>query len=295
MLFYNTVYIALKIAWSSSLIPDQFGGEYMAFKMLFLDIDGTLLNSNHQISSETKHAIRSLPKDFPVVLVSARMPKGITFLYKELGLKTPIICYSGALVMDMAYQPILNKTLTLQQMKMIYQQAGKRNVHIGFYKDDDWYVEDLDDWVIQEEKIAKTSPAIIDFSTLFHGHNGANKVLCMGNAAEIEDLEFTLKNTCSEHLTIYRSKPEYLEIMHHTVTKTSAIQFLLENFNIQKGEIIAIGDNFNDIDMIQFAGLGVAMGNAPEPVKQLANEITLSNDDNGVARIIHKYLLSRME
>jgi hydroxymethylpyrimidine pyrophosphatase-like HAD family hydrolase len=65
----------------------------------------------------------------------------------------------------------------------------------------------------------------------------------------------------------------------------------LESFHIQKNDIIAIGDNFNDIDMIQYAGLGVAMGNAPEQVKQIANEITLSNDDNGVAWIIQKYLL----
>ena len=267
----------------------------MAFKMLFLDIDGTLLDSNHTISSETKRAIQSLPKDFPVVLVSARMPKGITFLHKELGIKTPIICYSGALVMDGSYQPILNKPLTLQQMNNIYLQAKKRHVHIGFYKDDEWYVEDLDEWAVQERDIAKTNPAIIDFQSLFHQlrheSNGANKVLCMGNPEEIEDLEFTLKNTCGEQLTVYRSKPEYLEIMHHTVTKTSAIQFLLESFNRHQSEIIAIGDNFNDIDMIQFAGLGVAMGNAPEQVKQIANEITLSNDDNGVANIIQKYLL----
>ena len=278
---------------------DQLGGEYMAFKMLFLDIDGTLLDSNHKISAETKHSIQSLPKDFPVVLVSARMPKGITFLYKELGLKTPIICYSGALVIDIAndgsYQPLLNKSLSLQQIENIYQQAKKRNVHIGFYKDDEWYVEDLDDWALQEKDIAKTSPVIKNFLTVFHqpGHtnNGANKVLCMGNADEIESMEFTLKNTCREYLTIYRSKPEYLEIMHHAVTKTSAIQFLLESFHIQKNDIIAIGDNFNDIDMIQYAGLGVAMGNAPEQVKHIANEITLSNDDNGVAWIIQKYLL----
>jgi len=271
----------------------------MTFKMLCLDIDGTLLNSNHEVSLETKHAIQTLPKDFPVILVSARMPKGIMFLHKELQLKTPIICYSGALVIDVArngsYQPILNKSMTLPQMKNIYQQAKMKHIHIGFYRDDDWYVEDMDDWATQEKDIAKTNPTVIDYEGLFRiledSHNGANKVLCMGKEEEIESLESSLKNACDGELTIYRSKPTYLEIMHHTVTKTSAIRFLQRKFNLKQHQIIAVGDNFNDIDMLQYAGLGVAMANAPEQVKQIANEITLSNDNNGVAKVIQKYLL----
>jgi Cof subfamily protein (haloacid dehalogenase superfamily) len=271
----------------------------MTFKMLCLDIDGTLLNSNHEVSFDTKHAIQSLPKDFPVVLVSARMPKGITFLQTELQMKTPIICYSGALVIDIAedgsYQPILNKTMALHHMKRIYNQAKMRHVHISFYKDDDWYVEYMDDWATQERDIAKTNPTVIDYQELFHTreytHNGANKILCMGKEEEIENLELSLQNDCGGGLTIYRSKPTYLEIMYHTVTKTSAIRFLQEKFNIKQSEIIAVGDNFNDIDMLQYAGLGVAMGNAPGQVKQSADEITSSNDDNGVARVIQKYLL----
>ncbi len=217
----------------------------MTFKMICLDIDGTLLNSNHEVSLETKHAIQTLPKDFPVILVSARMPKGIMFLHKELQLKTPIICYSGALVIDVtedgSYQPILNKNMTLHQMKNIYQQAKMRHVHIGFYKDDEWYVEDMDDWATQEKDIAKTNPIVSNYEELFRilegSHNGANKVLCMGKEEEIESLELSLKKDYGEELTIYRSKPTYLEIMHHTVTKTSAIRFLQEKINLEQNQI----------------------------------------------------------
>lgn len=271
----------------------------MTFKMLCLDIDGTLLNSNHEVPLETKHAIQSLPKDFPVILVSARMPKGITFLQTELRIKTPIICYSGSLIIDIAednsYQSILNKTMTLKHMQKIYNQSKMKHVHVSFYKDDDWYIEDMDDWATQERDIAKTNPTVIDYQELFHirehSDNGANKVLCMGREEELENLEMSLKHDCGGELTIYRSKPTYLEIMHNTVTKTSAIQFLQKKFNIKQSEIIAVGDNFNDIDMIQYAGLGVAMGNAPEQVKKIADEITSSNDNNGVAKVIQKYLL----
>jgi Cof subfamily protein (haloacid dehalogenase superfamily) len=271
----------------------------MTHKILFSDIDGTLLNSQHEVSSETKRAIQSLPNDFPFVLVSARMPKGIIHLHKELNLKTPIICYSGALVIDVAndasYQVILNKTMKLNYSREIYQQAKMRNLHISFYKNDDWFIEDMDDWAIQEEEIAKTNPTVIDYQELFrlweHTKSSANKILCMGEEGEIESLERSLNNNFAGELTIYRSKPTYLEIMDNTVTKTSAIRFLLERFNIKQREMIAIGDNFNDIDMLQYAEIGVAMGNAPEQVKQVANEITSSNDDNGVAKVIQKYIL----
>ncbi|MCR2821887.1 Cof-type HAD-IIB family hydrolase [Lederbergia panacisoli] len=271
----------------------------MTYKMLCLDIDGTLLDSNHKISFETKKAIQSLPEGFPVILVSARMPKGIMFLHNELELNTPIICYSGALVVDVttdtSYKPILNKTMTLDEIKKITSQAKIRDVHIGFYKDNEWYVNKMDDWAIQEQEIAKTEPKIMDYQKLFHmweqQNTGANKVLCMGQEKEIERLEQDLQNICNGELTVYRSKPTYLEIMHHTANKTSAIHLLQEKYTLKQNQIIAVGDNFNDIDMLKYAGLGIAMGNSPEPVKQIANEITFSNDDNGVAKVIQKYLL----
>lgn len=185
--------------------------------------------------------------------------------------------------------------MALNHIREVYQQAKMRNLHISFYHNDDWFIEDLDDWAIQEEDIAKTPPTVIDYQELFRlwerTKNSANKVLCMGEEGEIECLERYLINDFGGDMTIYRSKPTYLEIMDHTVTKTSAIRFLQEGFKIKQSEIIAIGDNFNDMDMLQYAGIGVAMGNAPEQVKQVANEMTSSNDDNEVAKVIQKYIL----
>ncbi len=85
------------------------------------------------------------------------------------------------------------------------------------------------------------------------------------------------------------SKPSYLEIMDRSVSKTSAIRFLQERWGVARQQVIAVGDNFNDMDMLEYAGVGVAMGNAPESVKNAADEVTLSNDDDGVAKVIEKY------
>ena len=243
-------------------------------KIIFSDIDGTLLNSQHKISSETKHV--------PFILVFARLPKAIIHLHKELNLKTPINCYSGALIIEVthdSYQVILNKTMKLEFIREIYQKAKMRNLHISIFNNDDWFVKGMDDWAIQEEGIVKTTPTIIDYRELFRlweqTKNSANKVLCMGEEGEIENLERFLTNELGRELTINHSKPTYLEIMDHSVTKTSAIQFLQERLTLKQSEIIAIGDNFNDIDMLQYANLGVAMGNAPEQVKQAANAFSI--------------------
>lgn len=269
----------------------------MTDHMLCLDIDGTLLNSNHEISSGTKRAIRALPGDVRVVLVSARMPKGIAFIHRELGLDTPIICYSGALVVeteeDGSYRSLWNKTMTMAQIENIYRQAKLGRIHAGFYKDDDWYVDRLDEWALQERDIAKTDPSVIDFEAMFRlpasSLHGAHKALCMGGAQEIGALENSLKKQFAEELAIYRSKPSYLEIMDRSVSKTSAIRFLQERWGVARQQVIAVGDNFNDMDMLEYAGVGVAMGNAPESVKNAADEVTLSNDDDGVAKVIEKY------
>ncbi|MNY40960.1 putative phosphatase [compost metagenome] len=110
----------------------------------------------------------------------------------------------------------------------------------------------------------------------------------MGSPQAIDSLETELKKHHPE-ITIYKSKPTYLEIMAQKVQKSSAMMSLLESYHVTKQEIIAIGDNYNDIDMIHFAGLGAAMGNSPDEVKAAADIITISNDEDGVKDVIEKY------
>ncbi|MGV8980463.1 Cof-type HAD-IIB family hydrolase [Clostridium sp.] len=268
------------------------------FKMICLDIDGTLLNSEHKISPKTKEVIEiaANEKQIPVILVSARMPKGILFLQKELNIEQPIICYSGALVMDENGKILSNCGIAILDVRQVYKFVKKIGVHISLYKDDEWYIEEMDKWAEQESEITNIYPNIGYFNDLFNvwdrENSGPNKILCMGNHNDIKSLDTLIKSYHSNNLNIYPSKSTYLEIMPNNVSKTSAIELLGEKFNIKRSEIIAIGDNFNDIDMIEFAGLGIAMGNAPDRVKKYADEITSSNDEDGVAEAINKYILS---
>lgn len=264
------------------------------FKMVCLDIDGTLLNSNHEITEKVKSTINIVAneKKIPVILVSARMPNGITFLQKELGIEEPIICYSGALILDKDSNVLAKEFIDVPNLEEIYKLTSKNNIHMSLYKDNEWYIEELDYWAKQESEITNIIPNVTNFNGLIEQWkkegSGPSKILCMSNPEEINFLKENIKGS---DLNIYPSKPTYLEIMPTTASKTSAINILQKKFNVDKSEIIAMGDNYNDIDMLEYAGLGIAMGNAPEEVKGHANDITLTNDEDGVAEALKKYII----
>jgi Cof subfamily protein (haloacid dehalogenase superfamily) len=119
---------------------------------------------------------------------------------------------------------------------------------------------------------------------------GINKVMAIGHESVIATVESKLVSVFPSGLNIYTSKPTYLEIMREDASKTKAVQFLMERYGIRREEIIAIGDNFNDKEMIAYAGTGVAMGNAPDAIKAVADYITDTNQRDGVRKAIERFI-----
>jgi len=261
------------------------------YKMICLDIDGTLLNSQHKITSRVKDVIQKAAAfNILVILVSARMPAAILPFLKELTIKAPIICYSGALVLDEAHKPLHANHISLAALAAIYNTCKTHAAHLSIYRNCDWYVESMDSWAAQESTITQITPTITATESLLSKWQseatGPNKLLCMGEPEKIAAVAALLNRT---NMTIYRSKPTYLEMVSHTASKTNAIQFLAHLYKIDMKEIMTIGDNYNDIDMLRAAGLGIAMGNAPDDVKTQAEVVTANNDEDGVAVAIEKY------
>lgn len=269
----------------------------MTLKAIFSDIDGTLLNSNHQITEETKKAIlKVVNNNIPFILVSARMPCGVIHLQQTLSVNSPIICYSGALILgpdnDNGEKPIIDSISLLQtDVQEMYKIVSELYSPINFslYSHDQWVVSDRqNEWVLQEQEITNISPIQRQLPSFIEENHDIHKCLCMGEPQLINQLESTLKDKFP-NLTIYKSKDTYLEIMSGNASKSNAIKKLENLYQITNQEIMAIGDNFNDMDMLKYAGLGVAMGNAPEEVKKIADEVTLSNNEDGLKHILQKY------
>lgn len=264
-------------------------------KMVCIDIDGTLLNSMHQITPATKEIINMVVAEHKlfVVLVSARPPESIQrILSDELSISMPFIAYNGALVIGSANSSYLyEETIPIELSREVYHLFREYNIDYHFYKGHQWYVEHVNEHAKVESEISGCLPIQTDFHTLFQswrGGRGAHKILGIGDSTYIMELETVLNEKYGNALTVSRSKPTYLEVVNDTCSKTKAIKYLIEKLEIDQSEIMAIGDNYNDIDMLQFAGCGVAMGNAPAEVKKHADLVTSSNDEDGVAYILSK-------
>ncbi len=275
-----------------------------SYKMICSDIDGTLLDINRTISVINKNILCRIADDLqiPIILVSARMPKGMRYLQALLNINQPIICYNGALVEGARDEHgvarlLINKTIPAQLVHPIYTYCKTLNpeIHIGLFRYDTWFVETIDTGAEKEINNTKAIPQVANLEKVIRRwedeQEGPHKIMLIGRSEDMDVLENHLRQNLNESLHIYRSKSTYLEINVKSVSKASAIRRIQKNFGVRTEEIVAFGDNYNDIEMLQYAGLGVAMGNAPDAVKKFADEVTASNLEDGIASTLNKYLL----
>ena len=268
-------------------------------KLILSDIDGTILDNNHQVDAHLRDTITELKKEsIPFVLASARSPHGMFPIAQELNLgANPIACYNGALIVEgnkEHYQTLIEHGLSKADVKKIVALIKKQFPHISmnFYSGGDWIVEEIDQWVQIEADITKESPDIRNFDTLLTDDAiPIHKLLLIANAQAIQEFFTYLKRVNFEDASFYLSKDNYLEVTSQSVSKENALLEIAKYYDISLSQTMAIGDNYNDIPMLKLAGLGVAMANAPQAVKNEADIETVSNNDNGVSKVIEDYVL----
>ena len=258
-------------------------------KIIFSDIDGTLLDSCHQITDGTRNKIIELEqKGIPFVLVSARMPEGVASIRRQIGSHSPIISYSGGLIYDanrrILYSCLLELNHALKIKKVLETEFPR--ICCNTYGYEKWIVDNADDpWVRREEAITGLNAAEGDIKKEFEEEGGIHKFLLMGEAKEIHNVEIWLRKDYPE-LSIALSNENYLEVMHGSVKKSAGITCLCNYRGISLEEAMAFGDGHNDMDMLKVVKYGYAMGNAPKEVKESAAFETLDNDHEGVLAVI---------
>lgn len=256
------------------------------YKAVFSDFDGTLLTSDHKISPRTLAAITRITNNgIPFVPISARSPLGILPYAKQIENYDVIVAFSGALILDRALNVLYSVNISADDIQAINQELAQYpDLGVNYYTDDDCVARDVNNkWTIFERGVTGIQIDPYDESAVYSPH----KIQIIGEVEEILDVENRLKERFP-HLAICRSHPNFLEVMEKTATKGNAVRFLESYFNVKEEEAIAFGDNFNDLDMLQNVGLGVAMGNAPEEIKQAANRVTASNNEDGLALILEE-------
>lgn len=263
----------------------------MNVKLIFSDVDGTLLDVNREISAETKVAVKGL-SHLPFILISSRMPSAMHHLQDDLDIKHhPIIAYNGGLILD--GQRVLSSTYISWSLTEAIVKLNQNTTHLSIYQDHNWYVPSLDFWAKREINNTKVTPKQQDYAKTLDGLKeekaGAHKIMSMGKEQSINHLYHLLHKNFGDVLHLYRSKPTYIEIAPKEISKLSAIKTLLEHRfeTVKLEQCLAFGDNYNDVEMLKGVGLGVAVNNAKPEVKQVAQQITATSKNHGVAQFLN--------
>ena len=259
-------------------------------KMVATDIDGTILNWDFEFSPEVIECVKKLTKNgIKVVLVTGRMHRAALKLAQKLELETPIVSYQGGLIKEQSGKTLYEKTMDVKYAKQVIKWAKENNVHINLYMDDVLYVEN-DNIAVRRYTGERYIPyEVCNFDEL--DIKNVNKIL----AIDFDDVERVtgwvdyLKQKLPE-LYIVKSTPYFCEISNPEAKKSCAVEFLSNYYGIKKEEILAIGDQNNDIELLKSGGVAVAMGNATDELKKHADFVTDTIDNNGFVKAIEKFV-----
>ena len=269
----------------------------MQEKVLVLDIDGTLTNSRKEISPATKEGIIStLKRGHKVILASGRPTQGMRRYEKELELEEYegyLLSFNGGRIIECrSGEIVFQRTLPPTVIPGLYNFAKKKGCGIITYLGDHIISAfEPDEYVNLESRINGMEVKVIENFVEYVDFD-VNKCLLTAPIEKAPELEKELQEKYGDMLSIYRSEPFFIEVMPKNVDKAKSLDRMLETFGLRKENVICCGDGFNDITMIKFAGLGVAMGNAQPEVKEAADYITGTNDEDGLVPVIDKFLLA---
>lgn len=271
-------------------------GSCMKYKLLILDIDGTLTNEKKEITRHTKQTILRMQKaGVKVVLASGRPAYGVVPTARELELEQYggfILSYNGGRIVDCSTgRTIYEKTIPHKLMGGIYGQVHDLDAALMTYEGDRIITEKPQDAYVAKESFinkmkVKGVGNFLDYVTF-----PVVKCLVAADGGYLEAVEDKLKGYFGSQLSIFRSEPYFLEIMPKDIDKASSLERLRLQLGLERAEIAACGDGLNDISMIQYAGLGIAMANAQEAVKRVCDFVTKSNEEEGVAYAIDRFIL----
>lgn len=263
-------------------------------KFIATDIDGTILKHNYEFTPEVKDCIKRLTEyGIKVVLVTGRMNFATHHIMEELGLETPIVSYQSGLIKHKG-ETLYEKNLQSNCAKEIIKWAKKNNIHINLYLNDELHVE-KDNIIIQryvkqgisryiiksfdEVKLEKINKMVlIDFED-------ENKVTIWKDYLQ----------TKYPDLCIVKSTPHFCEVCHPEATKGHAVNFLKDYWGLKREEILTIGDQNNDIDLLKAGGIKVAMGNATEELKSIADYVTDTVNQNGFVKAVEKFIYDEVK
>ena len=263
-------------------------------------MDGTLLNSDKQISVQNKAAIAAArAKGIVVVLASGRPLNGMKSQLQELSMTTDddyVLSYNASLVQKIkSGEMIRSQIITGRNAKAIAKLAKELGVHVNAYSQKKGLITpQLNRYTDYESSLTGMPITVIDFEELTDDEQ-IFKAMMIDEPELLSAAIKQLPEVLYTQFTVVQSAPYFLEFLNPNSNKGTGVKALANYLGITADKVICIGDAGNDSHMIKYAGLGVAMGNATDDVKEIADHITVSNDEHGVAKVIEEFVLGVLE
>lgn len=266
------------------------------YKLIAIDMDGTLLKEDKSISDRTKKAIQNAKdKGVTVVLATGRPVEGVNKALTELNMYTDkdyVLSYNGSLVQKTKSKEVISKvSLKGEDYHYLKKISDELNVNIhAFCEKKGLITPENSKYTEVEAEINNIDINIVDMSKI-KNDDTIIKVMMIDEPEILGAAIEKLPKEVYEKYTVVRSTPYFLEFLNKNANKGVGVELLAKHLGVKQEEIITLGDADNDLHMIEYAGLGIAMGNAFDSVKKIANYITDTNENHGVAKAIEKFVL----
>ncbi len=271
-------------------------------KLLAIDMDGTLLNEEKHIDTPQKEAVqKTIEAGIKVVLCTGRPLFGVLPVYGELELEKYnldeyVILNNGCSLRKTTNWELLdNKEITKEDVIYLDKLRKGYNLDLTVSNDNDYFVvgDKANKYTIEDGKLVYVDIKPIALEEATSGKHTFFKSMYLGEEEEIQRFKNDNENLLKDKYDAVLSQIHIFEMLPFGTNKAAALKELAEKLGIEREEIMTIGDGNNDVEMLEFAGIGVAMGNGTESAKKAANYVTDTNENHGVAKAIEKYILSK--
>lgn len=270
----------------------------MDYEIIALDVDGTLTNSKKEITDRTRSAlIEAQRQGKRVVVASGRHQFGLKAIAEELMLDKfggYVMAFNGGRVINAATGEVMcTKYFPREYIKPVCDALKDTDLTVMTYEGDTIVMNDkVNDYTYVEAKILGMSFKQVDNFADYVTFD-VNKLLIAGEPSLIDEYRDILTERYKGYFDVFKSCPFFLEVMPFGVNKGASLAPLLKKLSLDRTQLIACGDSYNDMTMIGYAGLGVCMENGENDVKKIADLVTASNDNDGVAKVVEDYMLHR--
>lgn len=260
-------------------------------KLLLADVDGTLVRSDKSLSPRSVEAARALhDAGVRLAVTSGRPPRGMTMLVEPLALTAPIAGFNGGLVVEPDLEVVEERLVPADVVARAIALLESHDLSVWVYGGGDWLVRDPEGpHVERESRTVQFGPTVVES---FDGVQHVAKIVGVSDDHDaVAAAEATAHEELGGEVSASRSQPYYLDITHPQANKGYVARFLSRRYELATDEIATIGDMPNDVLMFAHSGLSIAMGNAHREVQRAARRVTASNDEDGFAVAVEKYIL----